>query len=135
MKHTKRKSIVKDKQYKKDYSGESSPYDDYMKSIVCIKNGHHGVKEYSEQKEANPDVLSEMDSLYAHEVYLDPEQVEMVEKTWPLLTSKQQQALTLVGLEGKTFENAAAIMGVARSNVFQLVDRARKIIKKNGNIR
>lgn len=128
MKRNKNASRVKEKQVKKDYAGtEASPYQEWREG--------QAYKDWddSEPKEANPDVLSEEEALYAYTPFIDEEQVDAVKAAIPLLSYKQRLALQLVGLEGKTMENAAIIMGISRGNVFDLIARARKIILKNQN--
>lgn len=118
MKHTKQKSQTKEKNYSKDYAGtESSPYWDFLENM--------NLKEKTD--------IAESESLYYRDPSINEEQQEMVLKAWHLLTDRQKQALELVGLEGKTLENAGAIMGINKSNVLDLIKRARKIIKNVGN--
>ncbi len=135
MKHIKNASKIKDKQYVKDYKGEDSPYHQYMQNLVAVKGGRGGTKEYEEFPAANPDVLCEADGLWAIKTDINEDQMDMFKRALPLLSEKQKQVLQLVGYEGKTLENTAAILKISRGNVLDLIKRARKIIKsQNKNI-
>lgn len=128
MKHSKSKSTTKVVIKRNKYSGEVSPYRDWLDE----KGDYNQEHEAEEPIEANPDRLTENDSLYTHEVFLDPEQVQAVERAWPYLTKKQQQVLEMVGLEGKTLENAGAILGITKQGVFKILNKTRLIIITKG---
>lgn len=115
MRHTKKASQIKEVKYNKDYAGtEASPYWDWMDLF--------GLKEQEQ--------LTEEDTLYPKSLEdIDEDKINMIKSAWPLLSDKQKQALQLVGYEGKTLENTGAIMGINKSNVLDLIKRARKVIK------
>lgn len=128
MKRNKNASRIREKKSKKDYAGtEASPYQKWREGRVSME------WDDSEPAEANPDVLSTDQGLYASTPFIDEEQVEAVKAAVHLLSHKQRLALQLIGLEGKTYENAAAIMGISKGNVSDLINRARKIIIENQN--
>lgn len=125
MKQNKNRSWIKEKKVKKDYAGtESSPYREWLET----RGDHNQEHQADEPAQANPDILYESDALYFHMPFIDEDQVLAVKRAIPFLSKKQRIALQLVGLEGKTLENAGAIMGISRSNVYDLIERARKII-------
>ncbi len=126
-KQTKESKKLRDKEYKVEYDGENSPYQEYMKGAP--HRSGNSIGEYNEPPEANPDVLSEEDGLYYYKSTIDEELLDKVETTFSKLTDKQRLALQLVGYEGKTYENAGAIMGISGAAVFALVKRASEIIK------
>lgn len=122
MKHSKDKSRIREKNKHRKYNGESSPYRDWLD-----RQGEE--HEDFEPAIANPDVLEESDGLYYFKSDLNEEQMAIVIEAIPLLTEKQKQVLSYVGLEGKTLENCGAMMGISRGNVLDLLNRARKTIK------
>lgn len=130
MKHVKNKSRIKDKETKDIYSGEASPYREWLDDKGDYNQDHEAL----EPKEANPDILGESEGLYYLRTDLNEEQMEQFKKALPLLSDKQKLVLQMVGYEGKTLENTAAILGISKGNVADLLNRARKIIiGKNKN--
>lgn len=117
-----------DEKFCKPANNESSPYHDWQE-----KHGNYSQDKSQEVVEANPDILAESDSLYVHEEYIDEEQEQLIKENWQNLTEKQKQIVRMIGLEGKTTANVAAILDISRGNVVDILNRARKILRKNKN--
>lgn len=106
---------------KANYSGEKSPYQEWL---VEQKNfgREHGLME---PVRANPDHLSEDQAAWPNNDSRR-ELLDRFDKIWTSLTAKQKRILTLVGIQGKTFEEAAAILGVHVSTVQVVISRIQK---------
>ncbi len=119
---TKKRADTKERQFHKDYAGtEASPYREWLDT-----RGIYGNESDSrEPKEANPDNLSEEQSLYYQAQSEDPrlEIIQAVEKT---LTDRQKEILRMCGNEGRTMENTAAILKISKGTVQKTLERIRQ---------
>lgn len=136
---TKTSKRIKEKFNRKyENIGEKSPYRDYLenneKQTGLIDNG-------DEPAEANPDVLAESDGLWFVSSddlsEADETKLAAIKSLWASLTPTQREILHLVGYEGKTFENAAAILGVKKGTIQKTVERIRyrvaETLRENGH--
>jgi DNA-directed RNA polymerase specialized sigma subunit len=125
MKHNKKQSVVKEKRSKKDYAGtEASPYQEWRDKIGDYNQEH----ESAEPPEANPDMLTEDSTLYAQIKSLNQDEWDQWERGKKFLTKKQLKIAEMVGFEGKTLENVAAITGTTVQNISQILKTIRKVI-------
>lgn len=123
----KKSKSVKERLTKKNYSGEASPYWDFL-AQTRHKNESG---ELTEHVLANPDVLSEEESLYNRPLGDDDElRLRVVKEAITKLSSQQQRALQLCGFEGLTLREAAVEMGVSLATVQVLLRRAKKMIQR-----
>lgn len=125
-KQVKNRSRIKERDKEKNYNGESSPYREYLERLGDPNQDHDS----NEPAEANPDVLDEKDGLWYIKRDIDEELLAKVLEATKELTHRQKQVLQMVGYEGKTIANVAAILNISRGNVSDLLNRARIIIKK-----
>ena len=110
-----------------------SPYWQFLDKLAN-KNGERGANgaiEFPEPPEANPDVLSEEEGIYSRQ--LSDEAVfrlDVIKEAMSQLSEQQQRILKLVGEQGRSFDEAATVLGVSKGTVQQQLNRARKKIEK-----
>jgi DNA-binding CsgD family transcriptional regulator len=115
-------------QGKDQYKGEKSPYWDWMQNHASIE-GDMGL---IEPPNANPDVLSEDDSLYHRPLSERGElQLEVIQETAKILTDTQKRVLYFCGQMGLSYEEAAKKLGVSPQAVGQTLRRVQRIIQEN----
>lgn len=115
---------------KKNYSGEASPYWDFMLSHQ--PSYHDG--DPKEDLLANPDSLSDEETLYNRPLSDDGDlRIEAVQQTLPKLSPQQRRLVELCGVEGYAVKIAAEMMGISNSTAHTLLDRARKTIRRKYN--
>lgn len=111
---------------KKKYSGEASPYWDFIKGRQRQSEGNP-----VEESIANPDVLAETDSLYNRPLTeVGNIQLEAIQEALPKLSQRQQDVLKLRGFEGYTEEETAMHLEISRLAVRNHLQRARNTINK-----
>ncbi len=104
---------------RKDYSGEASPYWDFINNHQRLTDEGNPV----EDTLANPDVLSEDESLYTRPISEDGErQLEAIRETE--LSPQQQKVVHLCGELGYTLEMAARVLNIEVRTVRTLLKRA-----------
>jgi RNA polymerase sigma factor (sigma-70 family) len=119
--------LESDEIFCKPANNESSPYNDYREG----KGAFDQEMDSTEPVRANPANLAEDEGLYYRPTEsVDEDKLDAIKEAWPLLTEKQKRVVQMVGYEGKTLENCGAIMGISRGNVLDILNRARKIIRK-----
>ena len=120
-KHTKKRSYVKEVQSRKDYAGtEASPYREWLDNRGDYNQEH----EAEEPNEANPDMLDEDQGIWFQSVPED-DRLDLIYQVMESLTDKQKEILRLCGNEGRTIENASAILKVSRGTIQKTLDRIR----------
>lgn len=121
-KHTKSTARLRDVKERKDYSlGEASPYRNWLERRGDYKQEHDA----NEPPQANPDSLSEENSIYYQAPCEDP-RLEIIQAVEQTLTEKQRQILRMCGNEGRTIESTAHILGISRGAVQTTLDRIRE---------
>jgi DNA-directed RNA polymerase specialized sigma24 family protein len=110
---------------KEIYKEESSPYNAWRSA-----RGRY-FEEMLEVPKANPDVLDESCGVWAAPVLSleDEERLESIKNCFPSLTKLQQKVLVLIGYERKSFENAAAILGMKKGSIQKILMGISKKIK------
>lgn len=112
------------------YSGERSPYWDFV-TRVAKPNVESTAAEYVEDGFANPDMLSEEDSLYVSKLSDEGnDKINLIVRFFPLLSDKQQKALHMVGVQGLSVRQAASVMEVQPSTIQSLLKRAKMKIQR-----
>jgi len=111
------------------YSGEQSPYWNDLNRTAGERNARSG--ELQEPKRANPDAMSEDESLYHRPVAgVDEFKLEVIKDTISKLTTRQQQILQLHGYDGYTIKETAKELGLDESTVKSALEQIRlKILK------
>lgn len=132
MKHQKKAKVTKIKQKDKDYSKrEASPYWEFLDNGG--EKGGSGALEFLEPSEANPDVLPESAGFWGGPKELTYEQedrLELIKAHMADLTELQRNVLMLVAMEGKTYSHAAAILGVTKGSIQEIIERLRADFNK-----
>lgn len=125
------KKSIREIQVKKDYSGEASPYRDYMNS------GHSYLNDgdVEENAIANPDMLSEDANVFHRPLSgLGQFQLEVVQAVVKSLSPQQQRVLYLCGQMGMKQTLVAKELGISQASVNEMLQRIRKIIKRQFEI-
>ncbi len=79
-----------------------------------------------EKPTANPDVILEEQGLY-YQKPCEDERLDVIEKIKENLTPQQLDILQLCGYEGRTMENAAAILKITKRKVQLALEKIRKL--------
>lgn len=125
---SKRKPI-RDLHFKKNFSGEQSPYWQYMASVTAKRA--EGTNDVLEDPLANPDVLSEEDSLYNRPLTEVGElQKQAVEETINKLSARERMVFDLCADQGMTEQATAEQMGITRRAVQTFLTRIRMKMKR-----
>lgn len=131
MKKPYKSKSIKSKNTDKHYSGEESPYWNFMEAIKRKNSGHgQDGNHVPEDPLANPDNLAETDSLY-HRPLTEIGQLQLaaIKDVMRELSPQQKQVLQLCGFEGQTLQSAAATLGIKLATVQTFLERARRKIK------
>lgn len=127
----KRKNI-REVDAKKSYSGEASPYWEFM--AATTEKRTHG-DDIIEHPLANPDVLDSSASLYERPLTeLGELQMEAVRQTVDRLSPQELRVYELLLRDGKTQEKTAELLGTTRRNVREALSRVSAKIKKTFEI-
>lgn len=118
--HTKKSKQIKQRKSHKKYRGDGSPYRDYLSSRGDFSQEH----DMLELSEANADKLPESAGLW-YRAAATEQQEDLMLFIFSQLTPKQQEILSLVGLQGKTYDHAAVILGIKKSTVQKTIERIR----------
>ena len=118
---------IKEIETKDMYSGERSPYWDWIGS-------HQRPDEEGQVREdpfANPDVLSEDDHMYHKPLSPENElKFQVIRQAMAVLSPQQRQVLQLCGVEGMTLKEAASTLGIGLTSVQEHLEQAKaKIIR------
>lgn len=107
--------------------GEASPYADYL----ARKGSFNQESDATEPSFANPDQLDSADALWEPSRLSHKQDAQWAALKPHLkgLTLLQQRVVQLVGLEGRSLENAAAQLGITKSSVQTVLERLRKKFK------
>lgn len=119
---------IRDVPTDKDFSGEASPYWDFMAEHqdALANNG-----KVQEDPLANPDVFSEEHSLYNRPISEEGEvRLQAIHETMPELSASQRKVLHLCADLGYTMERAAEEMRVTVATVQTLLTRARRKVMR-----
>jgi RNA polymerase sigma factor (sigma-70 family) len=132
MQHRKRepqkRKPIKEVDAKKNYSGEASPYWDF---IADSQDQSSKENKINEDPLANPDVYSEEETLYARPLSADGEiRLQAIQETLADLTERQREILHLCGNLGLTEEAAAERLKITRDNVHMQLVRARAKVQQ-----
>jgi len=112
-----------------NYSGERSPYWDFVAAGSQKREAGDG--HMIEDPLANPDMLTEEDSLYSRPLTEVGElQKQAVEETVASLSHNERIVFEQVAEEGKTLAITAGLLGVSISTVQTLLTRVRKKMKR-----
>lgn len=110
-----------------NYSGERSPHWDFVNKM----NYTNDDGTITEHVRANPDSLSEEDSLYYRPLSEEGRaQYELVEEIMMTLPRQQRRVMELCGFNGMTFEAAAKEMGLSIWTVVGYFKRAKAKIQR-----
>lgn len=117
---------------KKSFNGERSPYWQFMDSVTVRRAREGaGVHEIMEDPLANPDVLSEEDSLYNRPLTEVGElQKQAIEETVASLSDKERVVFEQIAQEGKTLAFTAGLLDVSISTVQTSLTRIRTKMKR-----
>jgi RNA polymerase sigma factor (sigma-70 family) len=121
------KKSIREIEVRKNYSGESSPYRDYMSA------GHSYMNEgdVEENAIANPDMLSEDDNIFHRPLSeLGQFQLEIIQAAVKKLSVQQQKVLYLCGQIGLTQAQAAKELHISQASVNETLQRVRRIIQR-----
>lgn len=124
---------ISEKVTKKNYSGEKSPYWDFVNNRTSKLNHTPSDSQVRviEDALANPDILSDDFAMYRRSLTECGElQLEAIETVLPTLTEQQQKAIELCGKNGHTEEMAATILGIKRRTLRTILARVRVKIKR-----
>lgn len=128
------KKSLREIETKKNYSGEASPYWEFMEKRAQASQVDEGSP--IEDSIANPDVLSEDDHLYHRPLSEDGEfKFNLIREVMKELSPQQQIVLQLCGFDGLTLKEAAKEMGLKIPTVQVFLDRAREQIQRRYNER
>ena len=109
-----------------NYSGERSPYWDFMLRQVHAEEDH----EIKENVYANPDVLSEDEHLYHRPLSEEGEiKFQLIRTMIEELTPQQQKVLQLCGFEGLTQKQAAKELGITQPTVNEILQTIQRRIR------
>ncbi len=123
----KKRKPIEEITVKKDYSGEASPYWDFIGS----HQPQSAEGNPTEDTLANPDVLDADASLYNRPLTdLGRLQMEAINDAMVDLTARQKQVMYMRGPEGFTEEDTARELGISRLAVRNHMARCREAIKK-----
>lgn len=126
-KQLKKRKPITEIDARKDYSGEASPYWDHLENNQRITE--EGNPE--EDAIANPDVLSEDDTLYARPISEEGQiRLQAIHETLPHFSAQQKSILHLCADLGWTEGRAADSLGITRSAVHSQMIRMREKIKR-----
>lgn len=112
---------------KKNYSGEASPYWDFMAAHQTSE--HDGNP--NEDVLANPDLLSDEETLHDRPISDDGDiRLQAIRETMAKLSSQQRRLVELCGIEGYSVSRAAELMNIKDSTAHSFLNRARKTIER-----
>lgn len=115
----------------KNHSGEQSPYWNFMAAITQKHSQGDGTNDIMEDPLANPDSLSEEDSLYNRPLTeVGKLQKQAVEETIEKLSARERTVFDLCADQNVTLEAAAEQMGVTLATVQTLLTRVRNKMKR-----
>lgn len=126
---SKRKPI-REVKVNRNYSGEASAYWDFLGAVQ--HPNEEGMP--AEDVLANPDVLSDENTLFGRELTEEGElRLEAIREAWASLSPQQKKAVELCGLNGCTAKVAAEQLGIKETTVKDCLKRAREKIKRTYN--
>lgn len=124
----KKRKPIREVETKKDYSGEASPYWDFMIEHQDVRGADMKIQE---DPLANPDVFSEETSMYHRPLSSDGEvRLQAIQETLEGLSEQQKKILHLCGNLGYTMEAAATAMKVTLATVQSQLTRARQKVQR-----
>ena len=113
-----------------NYSGERSPYWDFLSSHQRFD----AEGQMQEDSIANPDVLSEEDTLFKNDSRMKEEKdlkLRVIQEVIPTLSPQQKLVLQLCGFNGATLKEAAKELKIKIPTVQVFLNRIReKILKR-----
>ena len=127
---------MKEIRTRKDYAGtEQSPYQEWASRHTFSNQGGDGFEDSWEPREANPDQLPESAGVWAVPEMSEgmAEKYSVIEDIWPTLTLRQREVLTLVGYEGKSFDETAKLLKISKGSVQKIVERVRECLTNRGS--
>jgi len=133
MKHRRIKKSIREIQTNINYSGERSPYWDFLSSHQHLDADG----QMQEDSVANPDMLSENDCTFKKSFDEEKEfRIQIVKEIIPMLSTQQQKLLNLCGVEGLSLKDAAKKLNITSSTAQVFLQRARgKILRYYTNKR
>lgn len=118
---------LKEIQTKKNYSGEASPYRDWLDR----KGDYNQEHQANENPEANPDVVSEEHGLYYQLSNEETEaKAQFFKDHFHDLSKQERTVMELHGIAGMALSQIAKILKVKKGTVSTLLGRARKKLQK-----
>ena len=113
---------IGERQYSKKYSGEQSPYWDW---VAVSAPTVHDSGEFIEMAEANPDWLSEENTMFKSCSESDKEKFNTLMVNTDKLSKKEKEVIQLLW-EGKTPKEVATILNLSGGAMRTYLQRARK---------
>lgn len=129
MKRSKRKTL-KVINTGKSYSGEQSPYWDFLQRTQGqeVKTGS---VELSEPVEANPDQLPETANIFTRELSDEAQfKLDIVQEAMQLLSEQQRRIVYYCGIKGLSLDKVAKKLGIQKGTAQKLLERARVKVEK-----
>lgn len=121
---------IREIETRKKYDGESSPYWDFMQDKAA-RSGEALTNEFIEDTLANPDRLSEDESLYNRPLTeVGKIQIEAVKETLSSLSARERTIFETVAAEGRTLAYTSGLLGISISTVQTVLNRVRSKIKR-----
>lgn len=122
------KKSIREISTKRNWSGETSPYWNFMSKFNKSDGSFEGIVE---DAVANPDVLSEDDHLYHRPLSEEGEiQFQFVRDNVKYLSKQQQRVLQLMAFEGLTLTQTAKELNLSISTVNEYLHVARQHLMK-----